>query len=47
MIVFVRKLKSRCLALGLKVLLLKVFFDGTMVVMKFPGRGAVVRDGQF
>ena len=46
MIVFVRKLRSRCLALGLRVFLLKVFVDDTMVLMKFPGRGAVVRDGQ-
>ena len=46
MIVFVRKLRSSCLALGLRVFLLKVFVDDTMVLMKFPGRGAVVRDGQ-
>ena len=43
MIVFVRKLKLRCLNLGLKLYLFKVFVDDDATVfLKFPGRGLVV-----
>ena len=46
MIVFIRKLKMRCLNLGLRLYLLEVFVDDTAVLMKFPGRGAVIQEGR-
>ena len=42
MIVFIRKLKTRCLNLGLRLYLTKVYVDDTTVFMRFPGRGQVV-----
>ena len=44
MILYMRKLKEKCEMLGLKMYLVKVFVDDVFVLIKFPGRGFVVRE---
>ena len=44
-IIFLRKLRSVCENLGLKMYLLKMFVDDVLAMMRFPGRGYVFRDG--
>ena len=46
MIVYIRRLKQKCLDLGLKVFLVKFYVDDTIVGLRNPGNGWKLEDGQ-